>query len=502
MVPWLTTTLGAAAAVAFGWLAYLYRRSFDIGLADERLLLTVESAGKVAWDWDLASGRDLWIGDLKTMFGIDARRFSGRVEEFHRRVHPDDRAAVAGAVAESRSNKTPYAATFRVLRPDGQTRWVNANGAFTYGADGRPIRMVGIATDITEQAESEAALRESEQHFRDIADFAPALLWLAGVDGRCTYFNRSWLEFTGRRMEEELGAGRSTGVHPEDLRRTVDRYLEAFAARDPFVLEYRLRRHDGEYRWLLDVGAPRVTAGGAFLGYIGSAIDITERKAARVALSNLSHRLMETQEMERSRIAKQVEDDIGQRVALLTIDLDGLVQTLPGGSPQVQVRVDQVRSRADDLANHLHALSRRLHSSRLELLGIVAAARSYCRELSEQENVTVDFVAEDVPDALSGRVSLALFRVLQEALTNAVMHSGVRHFEVTLRAFEQGAELEVCDRGAGFDPRVGFAGQGAGLVAMTERLNVVRGNLSIASEPGAGTTVRARVALDGVEDDG
>ena len=129
---------------------------------------------------------------------------------------------------------------------------------------------------------SEAILRESEQRFRTVADAAPVLIWMSGVDKLCTFFNKRWFEFTGRSPEQEMGNGWADGVHPEDLDRCFDIYTEAFDARKPFVMQYRLRRNDGDYRWISDNGVPRYDADGTFAGYIGSCIDISGRKASEL----------------------------------------------------------------------------------------------------------------------------------------------------------------------------------------------------------------------------
>jgi PAS domain S-box-containing protein len=130
---------------------------------------------------------------------------------------------------------------------------------------------------------AQTTVRESEARFRVMADSAPVMIWMAGTDGACTYFNRQWLEFTGRRLEDELGAGWAEGMHPDDGARCLELYGKHVAAREEFVLEYRLRRHDGEYRWVVDRGTPRVSSDGAFRGYIGACSDITEIKAAHEA---------------------------------------------------------------------------------------------------------------------------------------------------------------------------------------------------------------------------
>lgn len=150
-----------------------------------------------------------------------------------------------------------------------------------------PVYLVAIL--IQQKADAEHSLRESEERFRVMANTAPVLIWMSGTDKLCNFFNRGWLDFTGRTMEQELGNGWAEGVHPQDLEHCVQTYHSAFDARQPFEIEYRLRRHDGEYRWVLDRGVPRHDAEGDFLGYIGSVMDLTDRKRAEEARQDLVH---------------------------------------------------------------------------------------------------------------------------------------------------------------------------------------------------------------------
>lgn len=191
-------------------------------------------------------------------------------------------------------------------------------------SDGKIMGISKIARDITGRKKAEALLRESEARFRLVANTAPAMIWMSGVDKLCTYFNQFWLDFTGKPIEAEMGDGWAAGVHPDDRERCLETYSNAFDRRESFIMEYGLRRHDGKYRWILDHGVPRFAPDGSFVGYIGSCIDVTERKDAENALFTLGQRLIEAQEEERSRIGRELHDDISQRIAILTIRLDSL----------------------------------------------------------------------------------------------------------------------------------------------------------------------------------
>lgn len=353
-----------------------------------------------------------------------------------------------------------------------------------------PFMVLAALSEEHEQAAN--VVRESEGRFRLVANTAPVMIWMSGPDKLCNYFNQPWLEFTGRRVEAELGNGWAEGVHSEDLKRCLETYARAFDQRESFEMEYRLRRKDGEHRWVLDIGVPRFNRDGSFAGYIGSCLDISDRKQAEAALATVGSRLIEAHEEERTWIARELHDDIVQRVALVTAELEQCEQ-VADATDGVNDHIQEAVQRLSDLGKDIQALSHRLHSSKLEYLGLASAVQSFCRELSEQRKVRIEFKQSDIATRIPKEISLCLFRVLQEALQNAVKHSAAQDITVELHGTKEGINLRVSDSGIGFDWQEAIHRKGLGLISMRERLRLVNGELSIQSVRGSGTTILARV---------
>jgi len=184
-------------------------------------------------------------------------------------------------------NQEPF--DFRLRRNDGSEIWVRISCGPVSDSSGAVVGGIGLFTEITERKLAEARLRESEERFRNMANCAPVLLWMSGKDKLCDFFNQGWLAFTGRTMEQEVGNGWTQGVHPEDVERCLQIYHSSFDARQSFEMEYRLRRHDGEYRWLLDTGTPRFAPNGEFMGYVGTGVDITDKKQTEESNRHFAH---------------------------------------------------------------------------------------------------------------------------------------------------------------------------------------------------------------------
>ena len=598
----------------------------ELATANERLHLAMDAGKTVGWDWDIKSGTDAWFGDLQTIFGITSKTYFGHVEDFRRRVHPDDRALVWQAVKHAMDSQTPYAAEFRIIRDDGVIRWVAAQGKFYYLSNGEAERMMGIAVDITDRKVAEEKLHQKDmelslaQRLAEVGSWqwypsADTVTWsdeLYRISGRNPdmpapnfaehsqlYTSESW-ELLRSAVEKTLRYGAPYEItlemiHPDGssrwligrgesefdatgrivrLRGTVqditerrrsekalreseerlrlaaqagrmyayewDRKTDVIVRSAEFThilglksgskdttceqmlktvhlddrvkiltatnsctpenptcrVRYRVIRSDGSVVWLEKNAHAFFDAKGRMLRMIGMVADITERKLAEEAISGMNRRLIEAQEAERARIARDLHDDIGQRLAMLSVMLEQTKRVAPNMDNDFPVRMDELRTQVQNISAEVYALSHELHSSKLRHIDMVHAMRGFCKELSEQHNVDINFGHEDIPGSVPPEISICLFRVLQEALHNAVKHSKVRLFDVEARGTSNAIFLTVRDAGLGFDPEYAMKGHGLGLTSMQERLKLVNGELSIHSQPKRGTSVHARVPFE------
>ena len=328
--------------------------------------------------------------------------------------------------------------------------------------------------------------------FRALADAAPLMLRVAGVNGECILVNRGWLEFTGRRREDELGRGWVSGVHPDDRPQVRDACDHAFRGAAEFSMEYRLRARDGAYRWILDSGVPWYAARGQLAGYVASAADVSERRRAQDRLRDVSGRLIAAHEEERRRVARELHDDVSQRLALLSVELEHL--GLDGDDGSIDPRWQALSRSAAEIAGDLHRISHRLHPTRLEALGLVAAIGGFCQEVWTRHHLQVRFTHDSVPRMVPGDLALCLYRIVQEALHNVITHSGVMEAEVHLARSGDGLVLRIADAGDGFTPERG-ENVGLGLLCMRERVHSLGGELVIQTAPGRGTRIGVRVDL-------
>jgi signal transduction histidine kinase len=261
------------------------------------------------------------------------------------------------------------------------------------------------------------------------------------------------------------------------------------------------------FKWLIIAGASALIAQALLIGGLlvhrakrrraeqSLRENVADLKAARGALSNLSRQLMKAQEQERSRLARELHDDLSQKMSFLAMDLARLRDTLPEDDAEARTQVRGLQDAVRTLGRDVQGISHRLHSSRLDYLGLSEASGRLCREMATRHGLDIEYAHDQVPAELGDGVAISLFRVLQEALSNSVKHSGAHRCAVTLRGTDGMLKLDVVDDGRGFDAAAARRGNGLGLISMQERLSLVDGAIVVESRPGAGTAIRATVPL-------
>lgn len=361
--------------------------------------------------------------------------------------------------------------------------------------DTEPPVVRGIAHDVTERIRAERALRESEERLRLATQVGRmyAYEWDAVTDvvirsAQVTNFLCSKGQPVRTTRQQLLSK-----VHPDDRVKFIASVAERTPEDPTSRISYRMLQQDGSVVWVEKTARAFFDGNGKLLRMIGIVADITERKLAEEVLSTVSRRLIDAQETERTRIARDLHDHIGQQLTLLGIALEKLKRSLPTSLTEARRRAKAMQKQVVDLSCDVHSLSHELHSFKLEYLGMVAAMKSFCEELGERQKVEIDFSHDHIAQPVPQQISLCLFRVLQEALRNAAKHSGVRHFEVKLLGTADALDLLICDGGVGFDPAAALNGRGLGLTSMRERMKLVDGELSITSQLKQGTTIRAHV---------
>ncbi|MBD2744555.1 PAS domain S-box protein [Coleofasciculus sp. FACHB-1120] len=323
--------------------------------------------------------------------------------------------------------------------------------------------------NISDRKYAEAALRESEERFRVMADTAPVLIWMSGLDKLCYYFNKPWLKFTGRTLEQEMGNGWTEAVHPDDAQFCLDTYVNAFDARQDFKMEYRLRRFDGEYRWLLDIGIPRFTPDGSFLGYIGSCIEISDRKEAEASIRQINQSLeqrvkertaqLEAANKELESFSYSVSHDLRAPLRHISGFVDLLLKrigstTLDETSLRYLKTIAQTTKQAGVLVDELLAFSRMGRTEmRYTSINMDRLVREVQRDLEQEINHrAVTWQIEDLPEVQGDPSMLRL--VLQNLIGNAVKYTQTRtHAEIEIGSTDNESEVVffIRDNGVGFD---------------------------------------------------
>jgi PAS domain S-box-containing protein len=408
-------------------------------------------------------------------------------------MHADDLPRFLEVLDAAFDRHQPFTIEHRLRRHDGEYRWVLDSGIPLPAPDGSPTTYVGSIVDITERWRAEESLRRKDSELTEAQRLAGIGSWQWDSSTNEVVWSDELYRIAGLEPRSSAAAaGNHPHMYPQEHWERIARCAdEAMRSGTPYELDVEMFSNGGRH-WVTARGEAMRDADGRITGLRGTVQDITARKRAEEELSNQSRRLIEAQEAERARIARELHDDIGQRLVLLSIALQQLQQSTDSAG-ELHRSIAALSGETADIATDVQALSHELHSYKLRLLGLVPAIRDFCSEVSARHKVQVDFTHHDVPDTVPPDIALCLFRVLQEALQNAVRHSAAARFLVSLESTPKVLTLIVRDEGCGFSPESVSPDRGLGLTSMRERLKLMAGELVIDSKPDSGTTVVARV---------
>jgi len=385
-------------------------------------------------------------------------------------------------------------------RKDGSFLNVSLTISPLRDSSGRVIGASKVARDITAQKQAEQALRESEQRCRVITDASPIMVWMSGTDKLCYYFSKGWLDFVGRTLEQEAGNGWAENVHPEDFDHCLQIYVSNFDARSPFEMEYRMRHHTGQYRWILDRGVPRYAPDRTFEGYVGGCLDIHDQKEAaeKVRIADDMTRLVKAQDEERRRIARELHDSAGQTLTVLGLSLAQLVERAQVIAPELAKEGKEIEEVVQQLQREIRTTSYLLHPPLLDECGLASALNMYVEGLAERSPVAITLDVGAKVGRLPGEIELAIFRMVQECLTNIYRHSGSETALIRVARETESVRIEVRDHGKGVSPErlseIQSHGSGVGIRGIRERIRQFQGEMKIESN-GAGTAVIVSIPM-------
>ena len=459
---------------------------------EERIRMAVDSADIGTWDFNVVTGERNWSDRTRVMFGVapdaDVTNMS-----YLDRVHPDDQERVSQAVQKALdpSGDGRYEIECRLLLPDSRVGWFVVKGQAFFESENserRATRFIGTVMEITERKKAEQALRQAEERFRTMAKQAPVGIFHADEQGLGLFVNDTWCALTGATAEEAIGHGWGRFLHPDDRQRVVEEWQDAALHRRNYVTEVRFLNPDTGTRWVAASAVALVDDSGKVTGYIGTIVDLTDRKAVEDAIrgeQELLRHTLEVQEHERQLIAYEIHD--------------GLIQHATGALMQLEsMQSDDIPEHAaDKLQRLVHTLRMAVAEGRrlidgirppvLDDFGVVAALEHLIRE-EERAHVQVEFVKDDEMRRMDPKLEEAIYRITQEALTNIYKHSQSKRVRVELGRRGDDVHLEVRDWGVGFVASNGSK-ETHGLRGMSERARIAGGMCRIESAPGDGTRV-------------
>jgi PAS domain S-box-containing protein len=455
---------------------------------EERLRLIIDTIPTIVWRKLPDGSADFLNRNFReyTGFSLEQGLGWGWMNAFH----PDDR-----LIAEWRAAlaaEKPFEKEARLRRADGQYRWFLIRAVPLRDEHRKVVKWYGTTSDIED-------LKRAEDRVRLIINTIPTMTWTVGPDGVVDFVNQRWLDYTGLSLTKEI-QDPSRVVHPEDLQGSVKKWLEDMATGKSYEDEMRLRRADGEYRWFLVRTEPLRDEIGNLVKWYGVAIDIEDRKRAESQSRRLTGQLLRSQDEERRRIARDLHDSTGQNLIGLAAALGQLRISIPSSSKKLRKLASQCEALAGQCIREIRTLSYLLHPPMLDEAGLEDAIRHYACGFTKRTGIAVELDISKRLGRMKPHAELALFRVVQESLTNIQRHSGSPQAKIRIERAPGKVTLEIGDKGSGIAAlrrrrgKMPF-GLGVGIPSMSERVTPVGGELDIESSS-SGTTVRVTIPAD------
>ncbi len=490
--------------------------------SEARLKMALASARMGIWEYDITTNQVMWSRELKHIYGLKADEKID-FDKYVSLLHPNDRKRILKIIGNAMRTGEDYYIEHSIVHPDGSEHHITASGR-CFVEDGKVSYMMGTAMLVDERRQAEDMLRESEERFRTMADTAPVLIWISDKNTACTYFNKTWLDYTGRTFNQEVGNGWEASISPDDLRACKQRFVQAHKTKRPFVSEYRLRRRDGVFRHVLDSGVPRFSPHGEFLGFIGSCIDIEDvkdatRRSTELEVTNAELiKLADAKDEFISIASHQLRTPatgVKQYIGML---LDGLAGDLNEEQSEMLQMAYDSNERQINIINDLLKVAN-VDAGKVVLASRQCDIRELVTEvLKEQESKfrarkqRLVFNCPDTMPALT--VDIRLMRmVLENLIDNASKYSPeLARIEVRIKADTKQAVIIVKDSGIGIDKKdvdrlfqkfsrihnhltAGIEGTGLGLYWSKKIIDLHGGTIRLRSSIGKGTTITINLPL-------
>ncbi len=464
----------------------------DLKRAEDRVRLVINTIPTMVWTLQPGGAVDFVNQRWMDYTGLSLEE---EVENPTSPVHPEDLPRVLEKWLADLAAGEASEDEIRLRRADGEYRWFLVRTAPLRDEQGNVVKWYGVSIDIEDH-------KRAEMLSRELIDAIPQQIWTGPPDGTLDYCNERWRSYMGLRLEELRGEGWQSMLHPDDRERLLNAWHQSVTNGTPYEQEERHRGADGTYRWFLARGLPMRDAEGRIVRWYGTNTDIEDRKRAEEELRRLSGQLLRLQDEERRRIATDLHDSTGQDLVALATTLSQLRASIPSSGRKLRKLASQCQALADQCIREVRTLSYLLHPPMLDEAGLEDAIRHYAGGFTERTGIEVELEIPRRFGRMKPDAEMALFRVVQESLTNIQRHSGSPRAKIRIDRGPGRVTLEISDKGSGIsgnqrrrNGRLSF-GLGVGIPSMHERVKLIGGRLDIESSS-SGTTVRATVPVDG-----